>query len=81
MKKLYRLALNDVNQSNILKKSELKQIKGGYYYGVACWYRFEHNDALIGVKVCDNILVNCQYDCNTISDGIYCECFTGYIGN
>ena len=83
MKKLHKLTLNinDVNQNNILNKSELKQIKGGDYWGVACWYRLDYNDALIGVQVCDNTLLNCNYDCNTAVQGMYCDCYAGYIGS
>ena len=70
MKKLNKLTLNvnDINQSNILKKNEMKQIVGGYGY---CYvFDVEYNRLYQGACYSGNCTASCyeqyshwNYDC------------------
>ena len=75
MKKLNRITLNKIDQSNILKKNELKQIKGGYVMCTIFDSGFRPRP-LYGGACGDPSVSICEQSCNHAYAfwGGHCEC-------
>ena len=72
MKKLNRLTLNKIDQSNLLNKNELKQIKGGY---ISCTI-YDSYGSLFSGSCAMSSASQCRETCNNAyaGTGITCSC-------